>query len=277
MNNYTTSTSTPFAKGLITLGMLLAAGSTSFAAVGINATKTYDDLEMQAPASLSAKTPVQLVSGAGPLLYKFGFTIDNGCCMRVKAELMRQPVIFINKAGAPTPFGTATPIASKTFELCGGQANNSLFTNLSASQDDAEFFVQFTNLDSWDKAHLVIDHISVSFPTGVISLPTDPNTPLTLLQGQDQDRPFTVPDGKAGKLNISLAWTGGGKLKLEVFKPGASTPIQTVTSATGTLTVPDITVTTNDDGDWKLVYTNVSTANTPANSIATTINMTVNE
>ena len=276
MNNYTTSISTPFAKGLVTLGMLLAAGSmSSFASVGINASQTYDDLEMQAPTSLTAKTPVQLVSGAGPLQYKFGFTIDNGCCMRVKAELMRQPVIFLT--GRPSAFGTATAIASKTFELCGGQANNSLLSNLSATQDDAEFFVQFTNLDSWDKAHLVIDHISVSYPTGVISLPTDPNNPLTLLQGQDQDRHFTVPDGKVGTINITVSWTGGGTVKLDVSKPGASTPVKSKASSTGSFTITDIPVTANDSGEWTLHYTNSSTTNTPANSIATSVKMTVNE
>src|SRR5262249_52325181 len=160
-----------------------------------------------------------------------------------------------------------TALASKTFELCGGQAGNVLSANLSASQDDADFFVQFTNPDSWDKAHLTINNISAFFPTGVISLHTDPNTPLTLLQAQDQDRTFNVPDGKVGKVSISLSWTGGGKLKLEVFKPGATTAIQTVTSANGssTLTVPDINVGANDSGDWKLVYTNISSANTPAN------------
>src|SRR6185369_7809467 len=42
--NYTT-TSTPFVKGLATLGVLLAAGTvTGFAATAINASKSFDDL-----------------------------------------------------------------------------------------------------------------------------------------------------------------------------------------------------------------------------------------
>lgn len=281
MNNYTNST--PFVKGLVTLGMLMAAVTTnSFAVTAVQASKSFDDLEMQAPTSLKAATPGLLVNGTGTVQFKFSFTIDNGCCMRVKADLMRQPLIIgkVPTIGLPGQTQTAAPptaVASKTFELCGSQAGNIMATSVNADQNGFLYFMQFSNPDTWDRAHVVIDHISVLYPTGVLQLSTDPTTALTLLQGQDQDRPFTVPDGKAGKLNISLNWTGGGRLKLEVFKPGAATPIQTVTSSTGTLTVPEITVTTNDDGDWKLVYTNTSSSNTPANSISTAINMTVIE
>jgi len=282
--NYTT-TSTPFVKGLATLGVLLAAGTvTGFAATAINASKSFDDLEMQAP-TLKVSTPALSVNGTGSLQYKFSFHIDNGCCMRVTASLMRQPVLSIGispiSKGAVSGGAVLQPtvVTSKTFEICNALEAQTLSTTLSATQDDANFFVQFTNPDSWDKAHLTIDHISALYPTPILALVTDPSTALTLLQGQDQDRTFNVPDGKVGKLSISLNWTGGARMKLEVFKPGSTTAVQSVTSAAGasTLTVPDIAVTANDAGDWKLTYTNVSSSNLPANSISTKINFTVNE
>ena len=62
-------------------------------------------------------------------------------------------------------------VTSKTFEICKTLASGTtLTTTLGANDDDAEFFVRFSNPDTWNKSHVIISALLVSFPTPVIKL-----------------------------------------------------------------------------------------------------------
>lgn len=277
MNNNTLINTARSMKRVAMAGAMLAVGAASLSAAILAETANYDDLTLTAPA-LKVNTPSQQVNGTGTMRYTFKFDIDGGCCMRVKAEMIRR-VRLIGSPLLNPVFGAESVVTSKTFEVCGSlHDGTSLTTSLNATEDDAAFFVRFTNLDNWNKARLEISDIKLIYPTPVISISTNPSNPLTLLQGQDEDRTFTVPD-KQGTVKIELNWTNAARVKVQIFKPGANNAVATLTSATGQtrLTTADIPVSPSDGGEWRIVYTNVSPANVTAQSITTSIKMTVVE
>src|SRR6185295_6383007 len=145
-------------------------------------------LSMAAPI-FKVSSPAQQVSGTGTVRYSFKFDIDSGCCMRIKAEMVRKP--RLRSLTGASLFGPESVVTSKTFEVSGSlHDGTTLSANLNATEDDADFFIRFSNLDTWNKAKLTVSDLSVLFPTGVLKLSTNPNVPLTLQQGQDEDRTF---------------------------------------------------------------------------------------
>jgi len=282
--NYT-SISTPFVKGLATLGMLLTAGAmTSFA--NINVTKTLPEVDMQAPASLKVSSEAVAVNGTGAVTFKFDFVVDNGCCMRVQAQLMRQASL-ITKLGQSLP-GLPTVITSKTFELCGSLSGQSLTTTVDTTSDNANFFVVFTNLDSWDKAHVTMSNMKATFPIPVFIIPVhDGNLPLTIQAGDVNDtRTFTLsPVDSTGKANLSLSWTNNTQLSVTITRPdGTLVPNPAGGTAfksdagKSNLSIPNIAVSAANSSAgnlWTITMTNLSSVASTGITIGGTY--TVNE
>jgi hypothetical protein len=164
------------------------------------------------PTDLSDVGLSSTVTGTGAIRLTGNLVNASGCCARIKVEMIR----ITNReivAGSP-----GQVFKQQTFEFCGSQAVN-FSDNLNASEDDARFKVQITNLDAWNKV-TVNGALTLTYPTADRILAPQPNTPVDLTRGVDVSRIFTLSPNTPGRLKVEIRWSGGASLQAKLFKPG---------------------------------------------------------
>jgi hypothetical protein len=164
------------------------------------------------PTDLSDDGPSSTVTGTGAIRLTGNLVNASGCCARIKVEMIRITTREI-VGGSP-----GQVFKQQTFEFCGSQAVN-FSDNLNASEDDARFKVQITNLDAWNKV-TVNGALLLTYPTADRILAPQPSTPVDLTRGVDVSRIFTLSPNTAGRLKVEIRWSGGASLQAKLFKPG---------------------------------------------------------
>lgn len=164
------------------------------------------------PTDLSDVGLSPTVTGTGAVRLSGNLVNTAGCCARIKVEMIRITTREII-AGSP-----GQVFKQLTFEFCGSRAVN-FSDNLNASEDDARFKVQITNLDAWNKT-TVNGALTLTYPTADRILAPQPNVPVDLTRGVDVSRTFSLSPNTAGRLKVEIRWSGGASLQAKLFKSG---------------------------------------------------------
>jgi hypothetical protein len=228
------------------------------------------------PTDLSDVGLSSTVTGTGAIRLSGNLVNTSGCCARIKVEMIRITTREII-AGSP-----GQVFKQQTFEFCGSQAVN-ISDNLNATEDDARFKVQITNLDAWNKV-AVNGALTLTYPTADRILAPQPNTPVDLTRGVDVSRIFSLSPNTAGRLKVEIRWSGGPSLQAKLFKPGqqfgaAFNGVLNQTSASGALDLnydiqpADITA----GAQWAVSVLNNSASSITATGITFRVVYTVEE
>ncbi|HEX4950986.1 MAG TPA: hypothetical protein VFZ34_30285 [Blastocatellia bacterium] len=233
-------------------------------------TKTKD-FQMQVTGTKFTDTDLgRSATGTGTLKLTGTLTNVNGCCARIKMEIVRfRP-------------GNAETFAEQTFEFCGSQ-NVNISKSLNANQDDARFIVKMTNPDPWNKI-TVNGNFTLSVPTADVILTAQPNIPIDLTRGVDVARTFKLNPNTPGKLKVEIRWSGAASLQAKLFKPGqqvgaTGSSVLTRTGSGGALDLDyDITPADITSGNqWAVNVLNNSSSSVTATGITFRVIYTIEE
>ena len=161
--------------------------------------------------------------------------------------------------------------------------NVAISDTLTGSEDDAMFKIRVANLERLNKV-TVSANLTLRFPTSQKRLTVQPDVPITLNQGQDETRTFSLIPNTPGSVKIEVTWQGAAPLRARLFKPGQEANPQgggviNNNSSTSPLTL-DHNITAGDIASgqtWAINVLNTSPSSVAASNITFKVTYTVQQ
>ena len=287
----TMSNVTPITRAFLVASLLVGSSNpTTFAQVvspskGTNVGVIFKTKDIQVQLTTvnpSTTSTSAFVTGVGTISLSGQLVVANGACARVRVEVLREP---LGRGPTTTQKQGVYEFCSASREAAARTANVDISDTLSGSEDDAMFKVRVTSLDSLNKETVrVTGTLTLRFPTSQKRLTVQPNVPITLNQGQDETRTFSLIPNTPGSVRIEVKWQGAAPLRVRVFRPGQGANPQSggvinKTSPTSPMTLDhNITATDIAGGQtWAINVLNASQSSIAASNITFMVTYTVQQ